>query len=152
MKVQLLPTEERVSLGATHRIQVFASDLTQSAVNTPQTLALLNIPAGAVVRNVFTRTQAQFCNSADPAFNTTAVTLGDAGTANLFLSDAELNKNGAGVRFKAGTGTQKGYDADDVLNATFNSMAAKSLNSLDSGELWVFLELIDASTYDGALA
>ncbi|XHR29898.1 MAG: hypothetical protein ACFUZC_04955 [Chthoniobacteraceae bacterium] len=152
MLQEVLPYEERTALGATHRIRVFHTDLTQTTANTTQVVNLLEIPAGALVRNVFTRTTAKFADASDEDFNTTAVTIGDGTTANLYVTSTELNTNAATpVRFKAGTGTQKAYDAAGALNVTFASMAAKALANLDSGELEVFVELIDASTYDGGI-
>jgi len=149
MLTQPLPQEERISMGATHRIQILEGDLTQAAANTAQVIKLLDLPIGSLVRNVYVVTHQRFEASADPAFNATGITIGDSGTANLFVSATETNKNGAAVRFKTGTGTQKAYDVADVLNITFSSMAAKALANLDKGELWVFVELLDASTYDG---
>jgi len=151
MKVNLLMTEERVALGASHRIVITQEDLTQTTVNTAQVIKLLDIPAGGLVRNVYTKLQARFANTADTDLNTTALTIGDAGTANLFLASQELNVNGTEVRFKAGTGTQKAYDAAAVLNATFGSMALKSLADLNAGEVHIFVELIDVGNYDGAV-
>ena len=149
MKVQLLPQEERISLGATHRIQLLASDLSEATVNTAQVIKLLDIPVGGIVRNVFLVNHQKFADASDAAFNTTAVTVGDAGTANKFVTSTELNANGAVVRFKAGTGTQAAYDAAAVLNVTVGSMAAKAVKDLDVGELWVFVELIQVAGYDG---
>jgi len=123
--------------------------LTQAAANTAQVIKLMDLPAGSIVRNVALVTHQTFAASGDAAFNTTAVTVGDAGTANLFVTSTELNANGAVVRTKAGTGTQKAYDAAAVLNVTFNAMALKSLVNLDSGELWVFVEIVSVGSYDG---
>lgn len=149
MKIQLLPTEERLALGATHRIQLFAEDLTEAAVATAQVIKLLDLGVGSLVRNVYLVNHQPFQNSADPAFNTTTVTVGDGGTANKFVTSTETNANGVVVRTKAGTGTQAAYDAAAALNVTVSAMAAKALASLDTGELWVFAEIIDVSTYDG---
>lgn len=136
-------------MGATHRIKVLESDLTQATAATAQALTLLAIPAGAIVRNVYAVNHQTFAATADAAFNTTALTIGDGTTADKFLASMELNANGTVVRTKAGTGAQEGFDAAGSLVATFAAMAAKSLVNLNQGELWVFVELVQTASYDG---
>ena len=136
-------------MGATHRIKVLESDLTNTTNAAAQAITLLAIPAGAIVRNVYALNHQKFANTADAAFNTTALTIGDGTTANKFVASAELNANGTVVRTIAGTGTQAGFDAAGSLVATFASMTGKNLAALNQGELWVFVELIATATYDG---
>jgi len=148
MQINLLPQEERIALGATHRAIITHADLTVATANTAQVINITALKLGSYIRNVYTKVQTAFKNSADAAFNTTAITVGDTGTANLYVSSQETNANGAVAKFKAGTGTQKAYLAADDLTITFNSMAGKALSSLDTGELHVFFSVTELNEYE----
>lgn len=142
MNVFPLTTEERQQGGFTHRFELDHTDLTQTAAATAQVVPLLALIAGMLVLKVATRMTTAFQDVSDGAFNSTAITIGDGGTANLFLTSQELNVNGTEVYNKAGTGTAKAYDAGDSLNLTFNSMTGKSLSNIDTGVLKVFAQIV----------
>lgn len=143
MKIYQLCEEERSASGFTHRIKLTYADLTETGTNTAQTIALLTVPAGSLVTRVATRLVTAFENSADAAFNATTLIIGDGGSTNRFLTSQELNKNGTEVLVKAGTGTLYGYETADTIDAVFGSMSAKALNDLDTGEVWIFLQVQD---------
>jgi len=150
MNVFPLTTEERAQGGFTHRIELTHADLTQTAANTAQVISLITLAIGMMVLRVATRMTIAFQDVSDNAFNSTAITIGDTGTANLFLASQELNVNGTEVYNKAGTMTAKAYDSTDALNITFNSMSAKSLSNIDVGAITVFAEIVDLKQLAGS--
>lgn len=146
MRLQPLLGEERLGhMPATHIAILTNADLTQASTNTAQVINLMPLIAkqGAEVIKAVLKTP--FQNTADSGFNTTAVTIGDSGTANSFLTSMELNVNGSLVYLKFGTGTKTVYTSADNVAITFNSMSAKALVNLNAGELWVYLKLTDAN-------
>lgn len=150
MEIYPTTTEERQQGGFTHRVTLTHTDLTQSAAATAQVIPLLALIAGLMVVKVATRLVTPFQNTADGAFNSAAITIGDGGTANLYLTSQETNANGTSIAAKAGTGTLKAYTGADSLNLTFNSMTGKSLVNLNAGALTVFLEVVNLVQLAGA--
>ena len=74
-------------------------------------------------------------NSADAAFNSTTINLGDAGSATRWMSGVQLNENGTEVitTFPGATENQI-YTANSQIQFVLNSMAAKSLSDLNVGK------------------
>lgn len=146
MKAYELPNNTKAGTTWTHKIVVDHTDLTQATANTAQTIALLSVVPGDVVSNVAFKLVTPFENTADSAYNTTSLILGDGVATNRYLTTTEVNKNGTEVLWGAGTNTVSwAYTAADTVDAVFGSMAAKSLSSLDTGELHVFLRVAQLS-------
>jgi len=145
MNAYELPNETKLSL-FTHKIVVTHADLTEAAANTAQTIALLSVEAGDVVTHAATKLVTPFENTADSAYNTTTLIVGDDGSTNRFMSSTELNVNGTEVYWKAGTNTAGfAYTAANTVDAVFGSMAAKSLSNLNAGEVHIFLHVAKLS-------
>lgn len=131
-------------LGFTHGFTITAADLTETTDNTAQVIDLITVPAGTLVASVATRVVTAFEDASDNALNTTALTLGDAGSANRYMASQELNANGSTVVAKAQPSTVPyATVAETTLKATFGSMASKDLASVDVGEVHIFLKLQD---------
>lgn len=143
---RLSAEEQRATGGATHRANITHADLTEATVNTAQVIQLAPVINGSLVKVKGALLKTPFKNSADAAFNTTAVTVGDGNSADRFLTSTELNANGAYVTAKAGVAGDFAYTGADTVDITFNAMAAKALSSLDTGELDVFLALVDLNS------
>ena len=78
------------------------TDLTETAANTAQTLALLSLAAGKACRFVKYDLPVPFKDASDAAFNSCAVTLGDGNDVDRFLASTQLNENGTEVLRKFG--------------------------------------------------
>ncbi len=142
-QVIALSALEAAANGYTHMCVVNHTDLDETTANTAQTLELLDVGAGSVVQACAVHVRTPFQNSADAAFNTTTIEVGDGGSVARFLASQEVNVNGTEVLTKAGTGTLLGYNAADTVDIKVTSMAAKSLSSLDTGSLVVFLRIAE---------
>lgn len=142
MKVYQLSNEEKL-LGFTHRVELTHADLTETVANTAQTIALIALGINQLVTRCATRLVTAFKNSADAAFNTTTLIVGDDGSTNRYLASQELNENGTEVLCKGGTGTIYAYEVANTVDAVFGSMAAKSLVDLDTGEVHIYLHVCD---------
>jgi hypothetical protein len=142
MKFYPLTTPERAELGHTHVIEVTADDLTQTTVATAQTLNTPHTFAiGDFVERITWLLETPFQDFSDNAFNTDTVSVGDSvGGVATILAATEANLNGSEVLNKTAvpTGTPStGFTAATVLTVTFNSMAAKALNDIDRGVLYL---------------
>lgn len=139
MEKYRLSAEETRQTGYTHRYRLTFLDLASMlTVNTALAINLRAVTAGAVISGVATRLVTPFQATGDAAFNTTAITLGDGGSANRYLASQELNANGAFVVAKA-AGTPYAHVGAENVKITFNAMAAKALASLNAGVLEVYL-------------
>jgi hypothetical protein len=140
MKVQTLQLEQRGWF--THKAVITHEDLTETADNTAQVLELVAVDAGDVVQDSALHLVTPFKDASDSAYNTNAVTLGDGGSANRFISSTEINENGTEILSKAGTlTTSYAYVAADTVDLTVNGLTGKALADIDVGELWVFLRI-----------
>lgn len=124
-----------------HHFVIDFNDLTETAANTAQVINLISLKAGDAVIGCFTSAPTAFKDASDAAFNDTAITIGDGGSANRYLASQQLNENGTEVLLKDGTRTAYMYLVDDTVDITFNSMTAKALNDIDTGKLHVWLEI-----------
>ena len=135
-----LPAETKAATGYTHKAIVDHVDLTETTANTAQSITLLTLAAGDVVRSAAYKLVTVFQDSADAAFNTTAVTLNAAGSA--LISATETNVNGTEVFYKAHTATAPlTATSASTVAASFASMAAKSLSALNAGEVHFFFSV-----------
>ena|SRR5439155_14152665 len=152
MKFRPLSTNERAETpGYTHVGIITADDLTQATANTLQTITFTALRAGDAVLGVFWYLKTPFRNTADAAFNSDTISLGDTAAVTTHLTAAEANANGTFVTFRLGT-TGVLYTAADILTVTINSMAAKSLVNINRGELLVFYRLSRVKDSGDALA
>ena len=146
---QLRPliTNEVVSQNQfTHYMEFKASDIHAGiAVNTPYTLDFATFYTYNRVNNCLLIVQQPFADTADAAFNTTTVSVGEVAAPTGYINAAECNKN-AGALVKAAwkTGAQtvpKDYAANTVIRFTINAMAAKSLSNLKQGSVIILFDL-----------
>lgn len=141
MKFRPLTTNERAETPTfTHVAIITADDLTQATANTLQTITLCALAAGDVVQRVMWYLRRAFENTADAAFNSDTVSVGDTAAVTTHLAAAEANINGTEIIWRTGN-TAVLYTAADVLTVTINSMAAKSLVNINRGELLLFFSL-----------
>jgi len=141
MIVRPLTTNERAETpGFTHVAVINADDLTQAVAATLQTITLCGLLAGDVLARFQWFLRTPFQNTADAAFNTTTVSVGDTASVATHLAAAEANLNGTEIIHRIGV-TSVLYTANDVLTITFNSQAAKTLLSINRGELLLFFDL-----------
>lgn len=144
MKVFMLTEEERISKGADLGVEVTHEDLTETTANTAQVLTPFTVKA--LVQSVLCaciELKEAFEDTADAAFNTTAVIAGDAGDDDRYLTSTELNKNGTEVYLKVGTGTTNVPTADLPVTLTFAAMALKALASLNKGRAIFYFRIRD---------
>jgi hypothetical protein len=135
-----LPAETKAATGYTHKAIVTHADLTETTANTAQSITLLTLAAGDVVRSGAYKLVTAFQDSADAAFNTTAVTTNAAGSA--LISATETNVNGTEVFYKAHTATAPlTATSASTVAASFAAMAAKSLSALTAGEVHFFFSV-----------
>lgn len=142
--MKLLPLTNQVAAfaeGATHVAVVDHTDLTQATANTAQVIPAFTAAAGDLVRVVGTHLGETFEDTEDAAFNSTALTIGDAGSANRFLASQQLNENGTEVISKAGEAASYAYNTATAVNLTFGSMSAKSLSDINKGKLYVYFSI-----------
>lgn len=104
--------------------------------------------AGDQMVQVYLHIITPFANTADTAFNTTTVSLGDQGSATRFLSAVQVNLNGAFV-------TDTYFAPNNAyiylvgvlpqyLQFTLNSQSAKSISNLNQGKLAIYFQLYRA--------
>lgn len=152
MKFRPLSTNERAETpGFTHIGIITADDLTQATANTLQTLTLATIAAGDQIQRVKWYLRVPFQNTADAAFNSDTISVGDTAAVTTHLSAAEANLNGTEIIWRTGN-TTVGYTAADVLTVTINSMAAKSLVDINRGELILLISLCRPTFVINAIA
>jgi hypothetical protein len=151
MQVRTLSTNERAEApGYTHVAIITADDLTQATANTAQTITLLALKAGDQIMRVLWHLIRAFENTADAAFNSDTVSVGDTAAVTTHLAAAEANVNGTEIIYRTGN-TVVLYTAADILTVTFNSMAAKSLVNLNRGELRLFFALARVKNVSDAM-
>lgn len=128
--------------GYTDLIILTEADLTVTATNTAQTIAIANVHLGDIVQDCAVFLKTPFKNSADAAFNTNTLIIGDGNVTNRFLTSTELNVNGTEILAAPGTATTSfAYVVDDTIDVVVGSMAAKALADLDTGEVHIYLRI-----------
>jgi hypothetical protein len=138
MQVYELPNETKAATGFTHKAIVTHVDLTEAAVDTDQTIALLSVVAGDVVQKAAWQLVTAFSDASDAAFNDTKVQVGDGTASDEYIAAKQVNLNGTEVLFGAGESTVV-YTAADTVDLLVESMTAKSLSNLDAGEIHIYL-------------
>lgn len=145
-----LNEEQQGFRDATHFAEITWEDLT--AAGTTQTLSPLNVAnkmgvsvAGIIVAEAFV--------SSDAALVSTAITIGDGGSATRFLSSTELNAAGTTIWTKGGTLASTScpylYGTDDTVDVFFTSTGGTALNTHTAGKLLVYFRVADARQAPG---
>lgn len=143
MEIHPTSIQEAAETGASHKGRVLFSDFT-TAGNT-QTLNLSVVKAKQAARLMFARLKTTF-KSADAALLSSAITVGDSGSANRFLLSMELN-DAAPVWLQGGVALNPIYNVytvDDNLQVAMTNTAAKNVNTFTQGEVELFFNLVDA--------
>ena len=142
-----LPANTKAATGFTHQIVVAHEDLTVSAADTDQTIAILSVAAGDVVEKAAYKLVTPFADASDAAFNDTKVQVGDGGDTDRFIAATQVNLNGTEVLFAANANTTAhAYTASDTVDLLVESMTAKSLSDLDTGEIHIYLAVTKLSS------
>lgn len=143
MSASLIPlnVEAMAEHGATHVFVFDHTDLTETTVNTAQTLDVVTLGAGQTIEGVKAKLLVDFQDASDAAFNTTPIELGDSGDADRLLASMELNVNGTEVDVKAGTGTIAAPTTSTTYQVTVGSMIGKSLSNIDAGKAEVYVKI-----------
>ncbi len=128
--------------GFTHVAVVTPNDLTNATNAGAQTITICSLKAGDIIGKVLWRAKTFFKASADAAFNTTTMSIGNTATGvTAHIAAIELNENGTEVKEGFSNTAVGPYTANDSLTATFNSMAAKNLLALDTGEVVILYQI-----------
>ncbi len=128
--------------GFTHVAVITANDLSNATAAAAQTITICSLKAGDIIGKVLWRAKTFFKNSADAAFNTTTMSIGNTATGvTAHIAAIELNENGTEVKEGFSNTAVGPYTANDSLTATFNSMAAKNLLALDTGEVVILYQI-----------
>jgi hypothetical protein len=126
-------------------VDVLLGDLTVSATNTVQTFTLYTPVANDWLKDVGAIVTEQFQNTADAAYNSTTITVGDTGDIDQFIASQEMNKNGTVVPAGYNTGDALPFTstAANILAVviTIGSMSGKALTSLNKGRVVVLFNL-----------
>lgn len=151
MLLRPLSTNERAeSPGFTHVARITADDLTQATAAAAQTIDLATLAKNDMILRAAGYVRVPFQNTADAAFNSDTVSIGDTSGVAALAAAGEANANGTFVN-TLGT-TAKLYTAADTLRVTINSMAGKSLNNINRGEYYVFVALCRLADIANAMA
>lgn len=133
--------------GYNRAYKITHEDLTETAANTAQTLTLENVKLGTVVKGAAFYLKTPFEDASDNALNTTTIIVGDGGSTSRFIVSKELNVNGTEILSWATANATDtlpyAYVTTDTIDVIVGSMADKSLSDIDTGELWVFLEVAE---------
>lgn len=129
-----LPLETATEKNATHMWDMVAADLTAAAAT--QTLSPINVQNKIGFELVGVELIRPFVSS-DGTLISTAITMGDGGSANRFLTSMELNAAGAYVSLKGGALNLSAvpylYTVDDTVDIFVTGTAAKLLSSHTDG-------------------
>lgn len=146
MKMHPLNIEAQGFRDATHWAEITWADLT--AVGATQTLSPMNVGnkmGVAVVGMIMTEAFV----SSDATLLSTAITIGDGGSSNRFLTSTELNAAAATPVYNKGgtlanTSLPYVYALDDTVDVFVTGTAGKLLNSHTAGRVLVFFRVTDA--------
>jgi hypothetical protein len=151
MKVYELPANTKAAAGFTHKVVLDHNDLTDT--DAAQTINLIPVVAGTVVKSAATRLVSVF-DSSDAATITTTVEIGHNETTpdpNAFIASQELNPSGTEVFYAVNPSTTpyaflEGTAASPkYIQAAFACTSGDSLADHNTGELEVFLEIVNVN-------
>lgn len=147
MKVENLNRQDGWALlGATTRVVLTHEDLTETTANTAQVFTPITTKDGTVARLVAMKLITALADASDAAFNSCTTTSGDGGDVDRFLVATQLNVNGTEITTAAGVAALYAYTGADTIDITINSMSAKSLSDIDTGEVHYYYEVRDLPT------
>lgn len=141
MQIHPLLETSAAQTGATHLGIITFADLTTAGNTQSLNLAPVGIGTGAAL--VFALLKTPFTSS-DGTLVSLAVTLGDTGSANRYLTSYELLATPAKV--KGGVALNPGlnvFAAADNLIAAFTATAAKLLTTMTAGEIHFYIKLVN---------
>lgn len=145
MEYYELAHNDRVALNATHALRITHEDLTETTADTDQTLTIA-VKDGDLFAVSCAKLKTPFEDASDAAFNSTQITIGDGGDPDRFVAQTQINANGTEIDYIVGTATQAGgyaFNADDTVDILIESMAAKSLSDLDTGEIIIYFRHVN---------
>jgi len=132
---------EKIALGCDRIFKITHEDLTEATANTAEEITVFTAPAGTRVGRAVWYLKTPFQDASDSAFNTTTMELGDTDT-DRHLTATEANVNGTEVIHKVfGQATDYMYTAATDIKVRVNSMSGKSLSNIDTGEVYIGIEL-----------
>jgi hypothetical protein len=151
MKIYELPYETKAAFGYTHKVILDHNDLVDT--DDAQTINLIPVVAGTVVKAAATNLTAVF-DSSDADTITTTVKIGHDDTTaddDAFITSQELNPSGTEVFYKvnpsatpfvfvAGTAASPKY-----IQAAFACTTGDSLAAHNTGELEIFLDIANVN-------
>lgn len=143
MQVVPLPLETAVRKRADFFIDVQWTDFAAAAAGAVALVPFIAAALTDMLEVSHVELITPFANSADNAFNSSALTVGDPASANRYLTSTELNLNGAYVPIAPGTGTRYTYAAATNFQLTFTPTAGKNLANLTQGEVRVYLRRVN---------
>jgi hypothetical protein len=142
MKVFELPNNTKTGFAYTHKLVIDHTDLTNSTNSAAQTIEVLTAPANTVVQAAATKLVVPFENTADTAFSSTTLEIGDGVDPDRYIVSQELNVNGTEILAKANANTTPhAYAAADTVDCVFTPSSGKNLAALNKGELHVYLRV-----------
>lgn len=150
--VPLLAQEIVANNGYTHKILLTADHLTETAANTSQVIDVCTMTDGDILAKFEARLVTPFKDSGDAAFNSTAVSFGDGGSATRYISAAQMNENGTEIADPVYGNTAYQYTADGTLRLTVASMADKALNDINTGELLILVQIVETRKFTELIA
>jgi hypothetical protein len=140
-----VPTETAVQKGGNFLVELSFADIVAAVTG-----------AGATVVNLFNYLgNAQGVElehmelitpfvSSDGTLISSAITVGDVGSAARLLASTELNAAGAYVNLAYGTGTKYAPAANTEATATITPTGGKNLNTLTAGKVALFFKIRSA--------
>jgi len=147
MNIVKLPEQTAAATGYNWSITLTHEDLTETTANTAQTFEALTVKAGSLVKDAAIYLVTPFKDASDTGFNSNTVTVGDGSDVDRFIAATQVNENGTEVDAKGSANTTPyAYTGADTIDIVVNSMSAKSLSDIDTGELRVLLNLVELSS------
>ena len=133
--------------GFNHRIVVEKADLTNSTNNTAQSLTLITLPAGTVIKSAAYWLKTPF-DSTNTSFDSTTIIVGDSGDTDRCINSSEVNENGTEVLYAVNDASKLPFvtTASTAVTATFTPKAANNLAQLSTGEIHIYLETADVTS------
>ena len=150
MKFRCTTIEERAATGMTHRLDFDVSDIpTGIATNTAYTFNTAPLPilkAGMIVKRILAYLSTPLKDASDANYNSTTITLGDAGSATRWMSAVQFNENGTEtITSFPGAAENTIYTGNSQIALTLGSMAAKTLSDLDVGKFYILWSIENAA-------
>lgn len=128
----------------THKFVLTHADLTEAEAAKAQDITLITLPANSLVVNAATYVPTAFKDASDNAFTSTVLIVGDSADPNRIIAEQELNVNGTEITAKANANTVPyAYPASTAIVANVASMAEKALADVDTGEVHIFLQVVN---------